>query len=78
MAFGKLRTWLFIVATAFFITWGVLFAQVWWVCENNLNNAWKKDPVPQCPLGQDVAIAQVVGTLYFVFVSFSSADTFRR
>ncbi|KAI0026762.1 hypothetical protein K488DRAFT_26266, partial [Vararia minispora EC-137] len=31
---------------------------VWWVCERE--TSWKSLVAPQCPLGKDVAIAQVV------------------
>ncbi|KAG2138279.1 hypothetical protein BD769DRAFT_1435132 [Suillus cothurnatus] len=46
------------IAIIFGVVWAILFAQVWWTCE--LNPSWKKLPRPQCPLGRDVAVAQIV------------------
>ncbi|KAJ7605107.1 hypothetical protein DFH06DRAFT_260841 [Mycena polygramma] len=56
--FGVLRRLLFWMAVLFFVTWAVLFAQVWWVCERQ--PGWKDLPTPQCALGLDVAIAQLI------------------
>ncbi|KAJ6457014.1 hypothetical protein C8R47DRAFT_185371 [Mycena vitilis] len=56
--FGKLRRLLFWMAVLFFFTWAILFAQVWWVCERQPD--WKELPTPQCALGLDVAIAQLI------------------
>ncbi|KAF9545339.1 hypothetical protein CPC08DRAFT_392912 [Agrocybe pediades] len=55
---GTLRRVLVGVGVLFGVTWAILFSQVWWVCEGN--PAWKKESNPQCPLGLDVAIAQVI------------------
>ncbi|KAJ7018954.1 hypothetical protein C8F04DRAFT_1324694 [Mycena alexandri] len=58
LSFGRMRRLLFWVAIAFFGTWGILFAQVWWVCERQ--PGWKAMATPQCALGLDVAIAQLI------------------
>ncbi|KAG1840055.1 hypothetical protein DFJ58DRAFT_94987 [Suillus subalutaceus] len=42
----------------FGIAWALLFSQVWWVCESE--SGWKTQPRPQCDLGRDVAIAQII------------------
>ncbi|KAG2047236.1 hypothetical protein BDR06DRAFT_944396 [Suillus hirtellus] len=55
---GTQRRILICVAILFGVIWGILFAQVWWTCESN--PSWKQLPRPQCPLGRDVAIAQIV------------------
>ncbi|KAJ7040558.1 hypothetical protein C8F04DRAFT_1032308 [Mycena alexandri] len=55
---GRMRRLLFWLAIVFFGTWGILFAQVWWVCERQ--PGWKAVATPQCALGLDVAIAQVI------------------
>ncbi|KAG1745562.1 hypothetical protein EDD22DRAFT_786100, partial [Suillus occidentalis] len=46
------------IAIIFGVVWAILFAQVWWTCESD--PSWKKQPRPQCPLGRNVAIAQIV------------------
>lgn len=46
------------IAFIFGVVWAILFAQVWWTCESD--PSWKKQPRPQCPLGRNVAIAQIV------------------
>ncbi|KIK36529.1 hypothetical protein CY34DRAFT_16319 [Suillus luteus UH-Slu-Lm8-n1] len=46
------------IAIIFGVVWAILFAQVWWTCESD--PSWKKEPRPQCPLGRNVAIAQIV------------------
>lgn len=43
---------------AFAVTWLIMLAQAFWVCERQPD--WKQAPVPQCVLGKDVAIAQVI------------------
>ncbi|KAJ7076209.1 hypothetical protein B0H15DRAFT_864546 [Mycena belliarum] len=58
LAFGTFRRILSVVAILFFVAWAVLFAQVWWVCERQ--PGWKDQPLPQCQLGRNVAIAQVI------------------
>lgn len=47
----------------FVLIWLILFAQVWWVCEGNPK--WKKNFDPQCHLGTDVAVAQLISTFFF-------------
>jgi hypothetical protein len=58
LAIGRLRTFLIYMAMAFGMTWAILFAQVWWVCEKEAG--WKDQPIPQCDLGLNVAVAQVI------------------
>ncbi|KAF8994592.1 hypothetical protein BDQ17DRAFT_1430970 [Cyathus striatus] len=55
---GRFRQYLIYVAGAFLLTWSILFAQVWWVCE--AETSWKDIPATQCNLGEKVAIAQVI------------------
>ncbi|KAJ7885755.1 hypothetical protein B0H14DRAFT_2338562, partial [Mycena olivaceomarginata] len=55
---GPVRQLLFSVVIVFFVAWVVLFAQVWWVCERQ--PGWKEKSAPQCALGTDVAIAQLI------------------
>ncbi|TFK55487.1 hypothetical protein OE88DRAFT_1621618, partial [Heliocybe sulcata] len=55
---GPYRTWLVRAACCFAVAWAILFAQVFWVCERQ--PGWKDTPQPQCDLGRDVAIAQVI------------------
>jgi len=57
LSFGQMRRLLFGIVIAFFVAWLILFSQVWWVCENQ--PGWKDLLVPQCALGEDVAIAQL-------------------
>ncbi|KAJ6472838.1 hypothetical protein C8R47DRAFT_720390 [Mycena vitilis] len=56
--FGRLRRLLFWVAILFFVTWAILFAQVWWVCERQ--PGWKDLPTPQCALGLTQSITDVI------------------
>ena len=58
LSFGLMRRILGYVAIVMVITWLVLFCQVWWVCESE--PGWKNQPIPQCLLGENVAIAQVI------------------
>ncbi|KAG2030151.1 hypothetical protein BDR03DRAFT_1017453 [Suillus americanus] len=58
LAYWPQRRILVRIAIIFGVVWAVLFAQVWWTCESN--PSWKKLPRPQCPLGRNVAIAQIV------------------
>ncbi|KAK7047240.1 hypothetical protein VNI00_006906 [Paramarasmius palmivorus] len=58
MAFGRFRQILKGVVVAILITWSVLFAQVFWTCETEAK--WKNEPNPQCMLGKEVAIAQLI------------------
>ncbi|KAG2040527.1 hypothetical protein BDR03DRAFT_949015 [Suillus americanus] len=46
----------------FIIAWAVLFAQVWWTCESE--PGWKTQPLPQCDLGRNVAIAQIITDVF--------------
>ncbi|KAG0702277.1 hypothetical protein DFH29DRAFT_875316 [Suillus ampliporus] len=55
---GTLRRVLIRTAIIFGIVWAVLFAQVWWTCESEYG--WKTQPRPQCDLGRNVAIAQII------------------
>ncbi|KAG2124163.1 hypothetical protein BD769DRAFT_1468852 [Suillus cothurnatus] len=59
---GTQRRMLIGIAIIFGVVWAILFAQVWWTCE--LNPSWKKLPRPQCPLGRDVAVAQIVTDVF--------------
>jgi hypothetical protein len=43
---------------ALLIPWGILFAQLFWTCENEPE--WKDTPAPFCALGQKVAVTQVI------------------
>lgn len=61
LSFGLTRRVLGYFGIAWFITWIVLFSQVWWVCEREPD--WKNQAIPQCLLGENVAIAQVISTL---------------
>ncbi|KAJ7651147.1 hypothetical protein FB45DRAFT_820627 [Roridomyces roridus] len=58
MAVGRLRKILWFVAVGFGITWAVLFAQTFWVCE--AEPGWKQSKGGQCALGESVAITQVI------------------
>jgi hypothetical protein len=58
---GTQRRLLVRIAIIFGVVWAILFAQVWWTCETD--PSWKKQPRPQCPLGRNVAIAQIVSGL---------------
>lgn len=55
---GTLRRVLTFTTMAFILAWAVLFAQVWWTCESE--PGWKTQPRPQCNLGRNVAIAQII------------------
>ncbi|GLB40606.1 putative expressed protein [Lyophyllum shimeji] len=56
------RKFLFGLVASFLIIWAILFAQVFWVCENE--PLWKDSPAPQCALGRNVAIAQLISDIY--------------
>ncbi|KAJ7930552.1 hypothetical protein B0H13DRAFT_1702687 [Mycena leptocephala] len=58
LSFGQFRRMLFWTAIVFFVAWLILFSQVWWVCERQ--PGWKENLIPQCALGLDVAIAQLI------------------
>jgi hypothetical protein len=55
---GTLRKILTYTTIIFVIAWAVLSAQVWWTCESE--PGWKTQPRPQCDLGRNVAIAQII------------------
>ncbi|KAF4571590.1 hypothetical protein EYR40_008087 [Pleurotus pulmonarius] len=57
-----MRRILYGLAVAFCVCWAILFSQVFWVCESQ--PAWKEAIIPQCPLGQDVAIAQLITDVF--------------
>ncbi|KAG2035792.1 hypothetical protein BDR03DRAFT_983437 [Suillus americanus] len=59
---GTLRKALTFTTMIFIITWAVLFAQAWWTCESE--PGWKTQPRPQCDLGRDVAIAQIITDVF--------------
>ncbi|THH16263.1 hypothetical protein EW146_g4347 [Bondarzewia mesenterica] len=61
LSFERLRRMMVIMSVGFFITWVILFAQVWWVCERQ--PGWKDQPFPQCILGENVAIAQIIAAV---------------
>lgn len=46
------------IAIIFGIVWALLFSQLWWICENE--PSWKTQPRPQCDLGRNVAITQII------------------
>ncbi|PPQ82833.1 hypothetical protein CVT25_009208 [Psilocybe cyanescens] len=58
ISLGRMRKLLVWTGILFGITWAILFAQIWWVCEGNPQ--WKTKNHPQCPLGTNVAVAQVI------------------
>ncbi|KIJ23914.1 hypothetical protein M422DRAFT_275417 [Sphaerobolus stellatus SS14] len=58
LSVGTLRKILSYAFIVFLTIWAVLFAQVWWVCERE--PGWKDAPLPQCDLGLNVAVAQVI------------------
>ncbi|TFK45569.1 hypothetical protein OE88DRAFT_1740163 [Heliocybe sulcata] len=55
---GRFRNLLITAGCMFVLTWTILFSQVFWVCERQ--PGWKDTPQPQCDLGRNVAIAQVI------------------
>ncbi|KAG1866211.1 hypothetical protein F4604DRAFT_1779364 [Suillus subluteus] len=59
---GTFRKVLTYTTTIFVIAWAVLSAQVWWTCESEPN--WKTQPRPQCDLGKNVAIAQIITDVF--------------
>ncbi|KIJ43795.1 hypothetical protein M422DRAFT_252697, partial [Sphaerobolus stellatus SS14] len=58
LSVGTLRKILSYAFIVFLTIWAVLFAQVWWVCERE--PGWKDAPLPQCDLGLNVAVVQVI------------------
>ncbi|KAL0566860.1 hypothetical protein V5O48_015136 [Marasmius crinis-equi] len=63
LAFGRFRTVLKCCVGAVFVTWGILYGQVWYTCETK--NEWKKQVIAQCMLGKQVAIAQLITDCLF-------------
>ncbi|KAG1770339.1 hypothetical protein EV702DRAFT_1140027 [Suillus placidus] len=59
---GTLRRVLKFTTVTFVIAWAILFAQVWWTCESE--PSWKTQPRPQCDLGRNVAIAQIITDVF--------------
>ncbi|KAG6909978.1 hypothetical protein DXG01_013978 [Tephrocybe rancida] len=59
---GNVKKMLWGIAASFALVWGILFAQVFWVCE--LQPLWKDSLAPQCALGRNVAIAQLISDIY--------------
>ncbi|KAG2356948.1 hypothetical protein BDR07DRAFT_1421761 [Suillus spraguei] len=59
---GTLRKVLTYTTVTFVIAWAVLFAQVWWTCESE--PSWKSQPRPQCDLGRNVSIAQIITDVF--------------
>lgn len=53
-----LRTLLGYVVIFALTCFSVLFAQIFWVCEKE--DGWKEQLNPQCVLGEEVAIVQVI------------------
>ncbi|EIW79582.1 hypothetical protein CONPUDRAFT_106173, partial [Coniophora puteana RWD-64-598 SS2] len=54
------RRYLGALAGLFLLTCLVLQAQVMWTCEGPGKTSWKHEPIPQCFLGKEVAVAQVI------------------
>ncbi|KAG2144229.1 hypothetical protein DEU56DRAFT_235986 [Suillus clintonianus] len=53
-----MRRVLMCTAIIFGIVWALLFSQLWWICESE--PGWKTQPHPQCNLGRNVAITQMI------------------
>ncbi|KAK1235199.1 hypothetical protein PQX77_001585 [Marasmius sp. AFHP31] len=70
LAYGRFRTILKWCVGAVWVTYAVLFAQVFWTCEGN--PAWKDAPIAQCMLGKKVAVAQLVTDCLFDLVLIAS------
>ncbi|KAG6817378.1 hypothetical protein H0H87_009565 [Tephrocybe sp. NHM501043] len=60
---SKLKKILYGFAASFLVVWVILFSQVFWVCE--AEPEWKDTPAPQCALGRNVAIAQLISAWIF-------------
>lgn len=64
---GSFQKRLYTAAVCFMLACLILVAQVFWVCEpQDRHNHWKVDAVPQCVLGQSVAITQVTSMYYII------------
>ncbi|KAG2048141.1 hypothetical protein BDR06DRAFT_984915 [Suillus hirtellus] len=59
---GTLRKILMRTTLVFVILWAVLSVQVLWTCEDE--TGWKTEPRPQCNLGKNVAIAQIITDVF--------------
>ncbi|KAG6868586.1 hypothetical protein C0993_000851 [Termitomyces sp. T159_Od127] len=59
---SRLKKILYVLSMTFLVVWCVLFAQVFWVCETE--PSWKDSLAPQCALGRNVAIAQLISDIY--------------
>ncbi|KAI6156977.1 hypothetical protein BKA82DRAFT_142356, partial [Pisolithus tinctorius] len=55
---GLVRRLLVLIAIAFMVAWMILGAQIFWTCETE--PGWKTQPRPQCDLGRNVAITQII------------------
>ncbi|KAI5996854.1 hypothetical protein F5J12DRAFT_346810 [Pisolithus orientalis] len=55
---GSLRRMLVRTAFVFLIAWMVLAAQIFWTCA--VQSGWKTESRPQCSIGRNVAIAQII------------------
>ncbi|KAI6004532.1 hypothetical protein F5J12DRAFT_722404, partial [Pisolithus orientalis] len=55
---GPLRRWLVCTAIAFMVAWMILGAQIFWTCA--AQSSWKMQPRPQCDLGRNPAITQII------------------
>ncbi|KAG2356661.1 hypothetical protein BDR07DRAFT_1612953 [Suillus spraguei] len=59
-------------AIIFGFVWALLFSQLWWICEKY--PSWKTQSRPQCNLGKNVAITQmitdVLGDSVLIFTPF--------
>ena len=73
ISFGTMRRALVILAGFFVVAWIILFSQVMWICEGD--QSWKSSPLPHCPLGKDVAAAQVISTLTSFSLSLAASDS---
>ncbi|KAG2141421.1 uncharacterized protein EDB93DRAFT_1241775 [Suillus bovinus] len=59
---GTLRRVFIHTTMIFVILWAILSAQVLWTCESEPN--WKTQSRPQCYLGSNVAIAQIITDVF--------------
>ncbi|KAF5381672.1 hypothetical protein D9615_005562 [Tricholomella constricta] len=59
---SNLKRILYGLVGTFLLIWAILFAQVFWVCEPE--PLWKDALSPQCALGRNVAIAQLISDIY--------------
>lgn len=76
ITFEKMRRFLVLSAVALLVAWAVLFAQVFWVCATG-DQSWRAQPIPQCDLGLDVAIAQVICKCVTLLVDiYNNVDVF--